>query len=138
MTRCSWVSGDLAAPMGCTAPASRWGMCPMHALDAEREMLLERVAEAERDVVRAIHALRVIGVDLSPWRACVARMRGVTTRRIAAAMLDGAPLSGELLHAQVRILDRLPELPASAADYRHLDALRALDCIGLTTERRAA
>lgn len=127
MARCTWISGDIAEPLACALPATVGGLCDDHAHDVERELAMERLAEAERDVVRALYLIRALGGDLERWRPCVDRMRGITKRTIAAALIDGGRLEPDLARELRRITDRNPVEPVGAAGLRHLDALRDLE-----------
>ncbi|UJR79862.1 hypothetical protein [Sandaracinus amylolyticus] len=138
--RCSWCSADTHPDdeLVCTAPAVCGGFCEEHAHDAEREIAAERLAEAESDVIRSIYLIRAIGCDLERWRTCIARMRSAAKRTIALSLITGEQLDPDHRRLRDRITALNPIEPASAADYRHLDALRAYCARRVPSARSAA
>ena len=116
MTRCAWISGDLAEPLGCALPATVNGFCDGHDHDVATERKMDAQAELERDLIRAIYAQRAAGRSLEHLRPYLAAwFGGLIRRRIATALVTGETLDREHAHELGAILVALPSQRAMAA-----------------------
>ena len=116
LTRCTWISSDLAEPLACALPATIGGYCAEHARDVATERAMDARAEHERDLIRAIYAQRAAGRSLEHLRPYLAAwFGGLIRRRIATALVTGETLDREHAHELGAILVALPTERAMAA-----------------------